>query len=94
MRAYVVLTEGHVSAVLRWVKWDCKKRLSGGWQLRVEPSSEGHFGSSAATRTTGRRRSPLELDGGFLAAFSYEKEIEAFLWLLGDDGERAGLGTL
>jgi hypothetical protein len=26
-----------------------------------------------------------ELDGGFLAAFSYEKETEAFLWLLGDD---------
>ena len=37
MRAYVVLTEGHVSAVLRWVKWDCEKRLSGGCQLRVEP---------------------------------------------------------
>src|SRR5215218_3896748 len=58
MRAYVVLTEGHVSAVLRWVKWDCEKRLSGECQLRVEPSSEGHFGSSRATRTTGWRRSP------------------------------------
>ena len=85
MRAYVVLTEGHVSAVLRWVKWDCEKRLSGGCQLRVDPLSEGHFGSSPATRTTGWRRSPPELDGGFLAAFSYEEEAEAFLWLLGDD---------
>jgi hypothetical protein len=90
MRAYVVLTEGHVSAVLRWIKWDCEKRLSGGCQLRVEPSSEGHFGSSPATRTTGWRRSPPELDGGFLAAFSYEKEAEAFLWLLGDDEKMKG----
>jgi hypothetical protein len=26
-----------------------------------------------------------DLDGGFLTAFSYEEEAEAFLWLLGDD---------
>ena len=31
-----------------------------------------------------------ELDGGFLAAFSYEKEAEAFLWLLGDDEKMKG----
>ena len=31
-----------------------------------------------------------ELDGGFLAAFSYEKEAEAFLWLLGDDEKKKG----
>ena len=31
-----------------------------------------------------------ELDGGFLAAFSYEKEAEAFLWLLGDDEKERG----
>jgi len=29
-----------------------------------------------------------ELDGGFLAAFSYEEEAEAFLWLLGDDEKK------
>lgn len=31
-----------------------------------------------------------ELDGGFLAAVSYEKEAEAFLWLLGDDEKERG----
>ena len=31
-----------------------------------------------------------ELDGGFLAAFSYEKEAEAFLWHLGDDEKEKG----
>jgi hypothetical protein len=31
-----------------------------------------------------------ELDGGFLAAFSYEKEAEAFLWLLGDGEKKKG----
>ena len=29
-----------------------------------------------------------ELDGGFLAAFSYEEEAQAFLWLLGDDEKK------
>jgi len=31
-----------------------------------------------------------ELDGGFLAAFSYEEEAAAFLWLLGDDEKMKG----
>ena len=37
----------------------------------------------------GERLHP-ELDGGFLATFSYEKEAEAFLCLLGDDEKMKG----
>lgn len=29
-----------------------------------------------------------DLDGGFLAVFSFEEEAEAFLWLLGDDEKK------
>lgn len=31
-----------------------------------------------------------DLDGGFLAVFSFEEEAEAFLWLLGDDEKKKG----
>ncbi|HLK96420.1 MAG TPA: hypothetical protein VK364_01505 [Hymenobacter sp.] len=29
-----------------------------------------------------------DLDGGFLAVFSFEEEAEAFLWLLGDEEKK------
>ena len=32
----------------------------------------------------------LDLDGGFLAVFSFEEEAEAFLCLLGDDEKKKG----
>jgi hypothetical protein len=31
-----------------------------------------------------------DLDGGFLAVFSFEEEAEAFLWLLGDEEKQQG----
>ena len=31
-----------------------------------------------------------DLAGGFLALFSYEEEVEAFLWLLGDNEKMKG----
>ena len=82
----------HRGASARCVERETKKRTS--WWLSNKSRTLTRRPLWIITSYQSNRMETLtigpELDGGFLAAFSYEEEAAAFLWLLGDDEKMKG----